>query len=205
MATQQANQDFEARQLLKAYRKGLISDVLFEEQMGELGNGTETYVFGGKSYDSEREMLVAFLDEYRCAENYAAEYFNCWSEVSDQACVKGGLLAIQQRESFHAQLLEARLRELGGSPQCSVPTEQREKDMALYASTDKNDAEKLEHVTSQFPDLAKALTFITDVIDQIQEDEQSKEILRSMVQDEMSSGQWLQEACQLLNGQQAAA
>mgnify|MGYP001310226143 CR=1 FL=1 len=51
-------------------------------------------------------MLVAFLDEYRCAENFAAEYFNCWSEASDQACVKGGLLAIQQREAFHAQLLE---------------------------------------------------------------------------------------------------
>ncbi len=77
--------------------------------------------------------------------------------------------------------------------------------MALYASTEKKDAEKLEHVTSQFPDLSKALTFITDVIDQIQEDEQSKELLRSMVQDEMSSGQWLMEANQLLNGTKAAA
>ena len=207
MATQQTNQDFEARQLLKAYRKGLISDSLFEEQMGELGNGNGAgrYVFGGKSYDTEREMLVAFLDEYRCAENYAADYFNCWSEVSDQACVKGGLLAVQQRESFHAQLLEARLRELGGSPQCSVPTEQREKDMALYASTDKNDAEKLSYVTSQFPDLTKALRFITDVIDQIQDDQHSKELLRSLVQDEMSSGNWLIEACQMLNGEKAAA
>ncbi len=202
-----ATHDFEVRQLLKAYRKGLITDALFEEQMGELGNsnGTGKYVFGGKSYDTEREMLVAFLDEYRCAENYAADYFNSWSEVSDEACVKGGLLAIQQREAFHGQLLEARLRELGGSPQCSVPTEQREKDMALYASTDKNDAEKLMHVTSQFPDLAKALSFITDVIDQIQDDQQSKELLRSMVQDEMSSGNWLMGACQLLNGEQAAA
>ena len=202
-----ATHDFEVRQLLKAYRKGLITDALFEEQMGELGNsnGTGKYVFGGKSYDTEREMLVAFLDEYRCAENYAADYFNSWSEVSDEACVKGGLLAIQQREAFHGQLLEARLRELGGSPQCSVPTEQREKDMVLYASTDKNDAEKLMHVTSQFPDLAKALSFITDVIDQIQDDQQSKELLRSMVQDEMSSGNWLMGACQLLNGEQAAA
>lgn len=205
MATQQANHDFEVRQLLKAYRKGLISDALFEEQMGELQNGTGKYVFNGKSYDTEREMLVAFLDEYRCAENFASEYLNCWSEVSDQACVKGGLLAIQQREAFHAQLLEARLRELGGSPQCSVPTEQREKEMALYASTDKNDAEKLAYVASRIPDLPKALTFITDVIDQIQEDQQSKELLRSLVQDEMSSGQWLLEANQLLNGEKAAA
>lgn len=205
MATPQANHDFEVRQLLKAYRKGLISDALFEEQMGELQNGMGKYVFNGKSYDTEREMLVAFLDEYRCAENFASEYLNCWSEVSAQACVKGGLLAIQQREAFHAQLLEARLRELGGSPQCSVPTEQREKEMALYASTDKNDAEKLAYVASRIPDLPKALTFITDVIDQIQEDQQSKELLRSLVQDEMSSGQWLLEANQLLNGEKAAA
>ncbi len=32
-----ADRDFEVRQLLRAYRKGLISDELFEEQMKELG------------------------------------------------------------------------------------------------------------------------------------------------------------------------
>jgi quercetin dioxygenase-like cupin family protein len=38
-----ATQDFEVQQLLKAYRKGLISDELFEAQMNELGaaNGTD--------------------------------------------------------------------------------------------------------------------------------------------------------------------
>ncbi|NOT55871.1 MAG: cupin domain-containing protein [Deltaproteobacteria bacterium] len=32
-----ATTEFEAQQLLKAYRKGLISDALFEEQMREIG------------------------------------------------------------------------------------------------------------------------------------------------------------------------
>ncbi len=32
-----ATAEFEAQQLLKAYRKGLISDALFEEQMREIG------------------------------------------------------------------------------------------------------------------------------------------------------------------------
>ena len=137
-----APHDFEARQLLKAYRKGVISDELFEEQMGELGNGASGYVFNGKSYDTEREMLIALIDEFRCNENSAAENFDCWSKVSDDA-VKGGLLAVQQREAFHGELLEARLRELGGTPQCRVPTEQREKDIAWYSSTDKTDPEKL--------------------------------------------------------------
>ncbi len=202
-----ANHDFEVKQLLKAYRKGIISDELFESEMSELrnDNGAGEYVFNGKSYTSEREMLVAFLDEYRCAENFASEYLGCWNDVSTEECVKGGLRTIQQREAFHAQLLEARLKELGGGVQCSVPTEQRQKEMAVYAATDKTDAEKLGYVADQIQDLPKALKFITDVIDQIEDDQQTKELLRSMVQDEMSSGQWLLEANDLLNGTNAAA
>jgi quercetin dioxygenase-like cupin family protein len=34
-----ATKDFEVQQLLKAYRKGLISDELFEKQMSELADG----------------------------------------------------------------------------------------------------------------------------------------------------------------------
>jgi quercetin dioxygenase-like cupin family protein len=34
-----ASKDFEVQQLLKAYRKGLISDELFEKQMNELADG----------------------------------------------------------------------------------------------------------------------------------------------------------------------
>ena len=51
-----ATTDFEARQLLKAYRKGLISDELFEEQMQELQNGTTSqgYSYSGKSYETEK-------------------------------------------------------------------------------------------------------------------------------------------------------
>ena len=36
-----ATRDFEVAQLLKAYRKGLISDALFEQQMSELGGTKE--------------------------------------------------------------------------------------------------------------------------------------------------------------------
>jgi hypothetical protein len=200
-----ATADFETRQLLKAYRKGLISDELFESQMRELQNGAGKYLVNGKSHASERDMIVALLDEYRCAENFASEYLGCWNDVSNQDCVKGGLRVIQQREAFHAKLLENRLRELGGSPQCSVSSEMRSKEMGVYASKDKSDAEKLMYVANQIQDLPKVLSFITDVIDQIQEDQQSKELLRSLVQDEMSSAQWLMEACQLMNGTKAAA
>src|SRR5713101_8087347 len=116
-----ATVDFEVKQLLKAYRKRLISDELFEAQIIELTkgvqNGHSQYMFNGKPVGSEREMIMQLLDEFRCRENFAAEFFNCWIAVSDQECARGGLRVVQQREAYHAQILEARLRELGGIPQ----------------------------------------------------------------------------------------
>ncbi len=201
-----ATADFEARQLLKAYRKGLISDALFEEQMRELGNGNgnRSYTYSGKSYASEREMITALLDEFRCGENFAAEYLGKWVEVSDQDCVKGGLRVVQQREAYHAQILEARLRELGAMPQCAVPQERRDKELPFYSSTETKDAQKLLSIASRLSDPAAALKPLTDAIGQIQEDQQSKELLRSLIDDEMSSIKWLVEACQTLNAPTAA-
>jgi bacterioferritin (cytochrome b1) len=199
-----ATTDFEARQLLKAYRKGLISDELFEEQMKELNDGHRGYTYNGQSHATEREMIMHLLDEFRCGENFASEYLNRWIEVSDQECVKGGLRAVQQRETYHAQILEARLRELGGVPQCTVPQERRDKELPFYASSEKKDAQKLLSIAERIGgDPAVVLKPITDVIAQIQEDQQSKELLRSLVDDEMSSVKWLMEACKTLNSQAA--
>jgi hypothetical protein len=200
-----ATADFEARQLLKAYRKGLISDALFEEQMREIGNGNGGgYCYNGKMHPTEREMIMHLLDELRCAENFAAEYLNCWVQVSDQECVKGGLRMVQQREAFHAQILEARLRELGGIPQCTVPTERRDKELPFYASTDKKDIEKLQSIASRIKEPAALFKPITDAIAQIKEDQQSKELLRSFLDDEMSSTKWLLEACETLSATRSA-
>jgi hypothetical protein len=186
-----ATTNFEMEQLLKAYRKGLISDELFEQQAREV-NGGKNYTYAGKSHATEREMVMHLLDEFRCGENFAAEYLSRWIEVSDQACVKGGLRVVQQRENYHAQLLEARLRELGGSPQCTVPAERREKELAFYASKAK-DADKLGSIMARLKDqdISAVLKPLTDAIGQIQEDQQSKELLRSLIDDEMSSGKWL--------------
>lgn len=203
-----ATADFEARQLLKAYRKGLISDALFEEQMRELGNGNsrQDYTYNGKTHATEREMIMHVLDEFRCGENFAAEYLAKWVDASDQECVKGGLRVVQQREAYHAQILEARLRELGGIPQCSVPQERRDKEVPFYSSTELKDAQKLMSVASRLGnDPAALLKPLTDAIAQIQDDQQSKELLRSLVDDEMSSVKWLMEACQTLNAPRAAA
>ncbi len=198
-----ATADFEVKQLLKAYRKGLISDELFAAQIAELTkggqNGHAQYMVNDKPVGSEREMIMQLLDEFRCRENFAAEYLNRWIDVSDQACARGGLRVVQQREAYHAQVLEDRLRELGGIPQCTVSAERREKDLASYASKEQTDAEKLYALTARLTDPAQTLKYITSVIDQIQEDQQSKELLRSLVQDEMASITWFKEASALLN------
>jgi len=200
-----ATADFEARQLLKAYRKGLISDALFEEQMRELGTGNGGgYSYNGKMHATEREMIMHLLDELRCGENFASEYLNCWMQVSDQECVKGGLRMVQHREAFHAQVLEARLRELGGIPQCTVPTERRDKELPFYASTEKKDLDKLQSIASRIKEPATLFKPITDVIAQIKDDQHSKELLRSFVDDEMSSTKWLLEACATLSAARPA-
>jgi len=193
-----ATTDFEVRQLLKAYRKGLISDELFAEQMKDL-NGARRYAYNGTTHTTESEMIMHLLDEFRCGENFASEYLNRWIAVSDQECVRGGLRTVQQRETFHAQLLEARLRELGGVPQCTVPVERREKELQFYASAEKKDLEKLQSIAARIKDPAQVLKPITDVIDQIQNDQQSKELLRTLIDDEMSSIKWLLQACQTLS------
>jgi hypothetical protein len=198
-----ATAESEVKQLLKAYRKGLLSDELFEAQIVELTkggqNGHAQYTYNGKPVGSECEMIMQLLDEFRCRENFGAELFGRWVNVSDQVCARGGLRVIQQREAFHEHMLEARLRELGGIPQCSIPADRRAQDLALYASVEKTDAEKLLALTSRLTDPAQTLKYITSVIDQIQDDQQSKELLRSLVQDEVSSITWLKEACALLN------
>lgn len=185
----------------RAYRKGLISDDLFEEQMHELqtGTGSQGYTYNGTSYETEKELVLAVLDEFRCAEDFAAEYLNRWVEISDQECVKGGLRVVQHREAYHAQILEDRLRELGGSPQCTVPAERREKELPFFASTDSNDIEKLQSIASQLKDPAESLKPLTDAIDQIQDDQHSKELLGSLIDDEMSSVKWLMGACETLS------
>src|SRR3990172_7184020 len=136
----------------------------FEEQMRELNMSRQSYVYKDCSYATEREMIRHLLDEFRCSENFAAEYLNRWIEVSDQEFVRGGLRAVQQRENYHAQVLEMRLRELGGIPQCTIPQERREETLAFYASPEKKDAQKLLSFAERHRDPAALLKPIMDVI-----------------------------------------
>ena len=58
-----ASKEFEAQQLLKAYRKGLISDELFEEQMRELGQSPRTNGLDIENVFSHRNETFAMLQK----------------------------------------------------------------------------------------------------------------------------------------------
>jgi bacterioferritin (cytochrome b1) len=162
------------------------------------------YACYGRSHASERDMLLDFLDEYRCAENFSAEYLGKWMDVSPRDYVKGGLRTIHQRETFHAKLLEARLRALGGSPQCAVQEARREKQLSLYTSPEKGDLEKLQKAVGWIKDPAEAIKPLTDVIDLIEDDQQSKQMLRTIIDDELATIKWFRETLALLSASPAA-
>ena len=68
------NKDFEFKQLLRAYRKGIISEGAFEAEMKHLengagsSNGAGAFKAFGRSYDSERAAVVSFLEAVSAAE-----------------------------------------------------------------------------------------------------------------------------------------
>jgi rubrerythrin len=159
-------------------------------------NTQRRQVYGGyKGNDTptERERIMHLLDEYRCSEGFVAEYLGRWIELSNNESLKGGLRTIREREAAHSRLLEARLRELGGVPQATLPAARREQALALYTSAEKTDVEKLRSLAVLFQDPVDFLKPITDLIAQIQGDQQSKELLRTIIDDERASISWLVE------------
>jgi hypothetical protein len=153
------------------------------------------YVYKGESHATERDMVLHLLDEFRCTEAFGAEYVPLWIETSDQDWVRGGLRLVQQREDSHARLMEERLRELGGVPRCVVPPEVRKRKLAFYGSTELKDAGKLKDEAAEIGDPEQALKVYTDVIDQIDEDQETKALLHWIVEDERTTIRWVMESC----------
>jgi hypothetical protein len=99
---------------------------------------------------------------------------------------------------LHADLLEARLRELGGMPQYNVP-EARLADLDYYGSTEHSDTEKLRSIANRLHDPDKILAFLTHAIDQIEQDEDTRELLVTIRDDERATIKWVLESWAVLN------
>ena len=114
--------------------------------------------------------------------------------------MKGGLRTVAQREGFHARLLEARIKELGGTCTAEVPEAVHEAAMKSSADPKKGDAKKILDFVQQFPDCDAALAPIFEMADRLDHDPETQSLLRTIAQDERSTLEWFHEACQQLNG-----
>src|SRR5262249_765400 len=97
-------------------------------------------------------------------------------------------------------VLETRLRALGGEPQATVPPERQEKEIPFFGSSAKSDIEKLRVLDELFGEPEEFLKPLTELISQIREDQQTKELLRTILDDERASIQWLKEMYHRLSG-----
>ena len=151
---------------------------------------SRSYHYGNRQFESEQALLVFFLDQYRCIEDFAARYLGAWRSVCTDARIRGGLSTICGRERAHATALEARLRELGGSPQAQMPAN-RLPDLEFYGATENSDAAKLEKTARQLSPPQDPIGSIMDVIALIQDDAETRELLLTIVDDEKASIRWI--------------
>lgn len=198
----EVTRQFEVRQLLKAYRKGLISDELFAEQMREIGQDgstlpappappARTYRLGTRTFATERELVVHFLDEFRAAETFGGETFARWSATTGDPVLRGGLRVIAEREASHGRLLAGRLAELGARTEAVLPAALRDAALTRLAAREVPDLDKLGELTRRLPDIDAALGPIRDVITQLEEDAETRALLELLIDEEASTLRWL--------------
>jgi len=122
------NREFEFKQLLRAYRGGIIGEAAFEQEMARLetggaaeSNGANSAGFRafGRTYKSERAAVVSFIDKVCAGEANGAEAFRRWAEVCKTECIRSGLRIVAEREAYHARVFEARMRECS-RPGCAI-------------------------------------------------------------------------------------
>ena len=198
------NRDFEFRQLLRAYRAGIISEKTFEAEMAEIerggsANGADSgFRAFGKTYKSERDAIVSFLDKGRAAEANGALTFGNWAKVCKTDCIRSGLRMIAERESYHARIFENRLRELGAEPRAEASAESR-KIRECASDPNMTDNAKLLEFDAALSNPAELIRPIFEFAEQIKEDMETKEALKLFAEDELSSAKWLKYACATLN------
>lgn len=207
------NREFEFKQLLRAYRGGIIGETAFEQEMARLesggaaeGNGASGGGFRafGRSYKSERAAIVSFIDKARAAEANGAEAFRRWAEVCTTECIRSGLRMVAEREAYHARVFEQRMRDLGAEQRAGAAEEGR-KFTAMLSDARRADSEKLLHFVRLVGEAEAAVKPIREFAALLGEDLETKELLRLFAEDECSTVQWIHDACAALSAPAAQA
>lgn len=146
-----------------------------------------------------RGELLRFLDRFRAGEALGAATTKAWIEVSDVACVKGGLHVVAEREGLHARLLDACIRAHGGTPRYELPEAVCTEAMKRVSDRSRGDAAKVLEFVQQVGATEKALEPIYTMADRLDGDPETQALLRTIAQDERSTLEFFQQACKLLN------
>jgi len=134
--------------------------------------------------------IAAFLDALRAAESAGADVLNAWVGVCRLDELRGGLRAIAEREAVHADLLAARLRELGAPCTAVVNELLRAGAVSRFGSGDLSDEEKLPLVLSRYPDDGAVARPITRVMESLDGDPETRELLRLVAEGENATIAW---------------
>jgi len=196
--------DFEFKQLLRAYRAGIITEQTFEAEMAALEQGSSANGAGtgfrafGKTYKSERDAIVSFLDKGHAAEANGALTFGNWVKVCTTDCIRSGLRMIAEREDYHARIFENRLRELGAEARAKVSKESL-KIKECASDPNMTDTAKLLQFDAALGNPDELIRPLFDFANSIKEDLETKEALKLFAEDELSTTKWLKYACAALN------
>ncbi len=199
------SRDFEFKQLLRAFRSGIISEATFESEMKCLetgtmtnGNGAGGFMAFGKTYGSERAAVISFLDKVRAGEANGGEAFAAWAQVCTTDCIRSGIRMVAEREAYHARIFGQRVMELGGEARAGA-TEEGRKFCAYLGNASIPDTEKLLKFTQLVGKPEDAIKPICEFQASLKEDLGTKEALRLFAEDELSTAKWLWESCAALN------
>ena len=99
------SRDFQFKQILRAYRMGIISEATLEQEMKVLENGAQASPNGngafkafGQTYESERAAVMRFLEAVSAAETNGGDLVRAWLAICKTDCIRGGLKMVAERE-----------------------------------------------------------------------------------------------------------
>jgi hypothetical protein len=199
------NRDFEVKQLLRAYRSGLMSEEAFNEEMTALEQGVGAvqnpgFEAFGQHYRSERDALLSFFDELHATQMDAAVAFAKWAAVCRTRGLRTGLIMIAERNAGHARILARRAHELGGELH-SVSTEHGSRLVEILANPQITDADKLTSLLGLIQEPKEAVAPILAFSSMLKADAESQQALRLLADDELSTATWLRDIALSSGGQ----
>jgi hypothetical protein len=178
--------DAETRALLETVHDDDRASLRWLREMGERPGERD-----GHETPRADPATLAFLDALRAAETASAEVFGAWRVACALAGLRGGLETIAEREATHAALVGERLSELGGVARGRVDDVVFATARERFGSPGVSDDEKLAFVAARYADDAAVATPIDAVIDELDGDGETRELLRLIVAGESATFAWL--------------